>query len=446
MIGSVIKSTNPFSSALIHGLNIDSSCSQRSLRSSDSDSIFHIRLLDFELQVERLLDAGLRTRPLAIISSHHQNGTIVSASAEALTEGLYPGLKVALARKMSHSVMFLPYNASLYARVHQYIYQTVTRYSPVIEPTVYGQYFADLSGMRGIYRDNLNAGYLLAKDIRNKVNLRSQIGISINKLVSQIATAVVPETIYRVPAGDESNFLAPLNTEVLPVSAEPAINKLMHFLLLRQVRQVQAVTADAEASPVLFGKYHRRLYQEARGQDNSPVKPPHKADRLSEQTVLTADTNDEAQLLTAGRHLAEQLAYQLRRRRQIAKTLNFEIHYTDGFKSNRKGTLTANDNATAIAEVSRLFRLANYRRNRVRAIILEAADFLPVINQLDLFRPPKDDRLSRSLDQIRQRYGFTSIGNAAGLIATRSYPEDAQSNTEILLKLKSIGNSPCAAG
>ena len=46
-------------------------------------SVFHIRLQNFEVQAERILDASLRTRPIAVISSHHQNGTIIALSAEA---------------------------------------------------------------------------------------------------------------------------------------------------------------------------------------------------------------------------------------------------------------------------------------------------------------------------------------------------------------------------
>jgi len=61
--------------------------------------IYHIRLSDFELNAERLLDPGLRTRAIAIISSHHPNGTIISLSDEAIRDGLYAGMKVSLARK-----------------------------------------------------------------------------------------------------------------------------------------------------------------------------------------------------------------------------------------------------------------------------------------------------------------------------------------------------------
>lgn len=402
-----------------------------------SESVLHIRLADFELQVERMLDSGLRTRAIAVISSHHQNGTIISASPEAFSEGIYPGLKVAIARKMSHSVTLLPYNSTLYAKINQYIYQTVARYSPIIEPTVYGQYFADLSGMSGIYHDNLQAGNLIARDIQFKVSLQSHIGISVNKLVSQITTAVVPETIFRVEPGREQTFLAPLDTEVLPITIEPPVNKLVRFLFLSSVRNVQQVTAESETGAILFGKYYRRLFREARGQDNSPVRPPQKTDRITEQTVLTADTNDEVQLLAAVRNLAEQVAYQLRRRRQIAKALSIEIHYTDGFKNNRKGSVTANDDATVIAEACHLFRLANYRRNRVRTIILDAANFLPVISQLDLFQPPKDEHLSQTLDQIRRKYGFASIGAADNLMISSNKTTKALRHEDIFYSVSS---------
>lgn len=390
-----------------------------------------------------MLDSGLRTRAIAVISSHHQNGTIISASPEAFSEGIYPGLKVAIARKMSHSVTLLPYNSTLYAKINQYIYQTVARYSPIIEPTVYGQYFADLSGMHGIYRDNLQAGNLIARDIQFKVSLQSHIGISVNKLVSQITTAVVPETIFRVEPGREQTFLAPLDTEVLPITIEPPVNKLVHFLFLSSVRNVQQVTAESETGAILFGKYYRRLFREARGQDNSPVRPPQKTDRITEQTVLTADTNDEVQLLAAVRNLAEQVAYQLRQRRQIAKALSVEIHYTDGFKNNRKGSVTANDDVTVIAEACHLFRLANYRRNRVRTIILDAANFLPVINQLDMFHPPKDEHLSQTLDQIRRKYGFASIGAADNLMISSNKTTKALRHEDIFYSVSSQKMVPC---
>jgi len=386
----------------------------------DDFSVFHVRLSDFELQVERMMDVSLRTRPIAIISSNRQDGTIVSSSQEALSEGLFPGLKVSLARRMSHGVILLPYNSMLYSQMHQYVYQTIAHYSPVIEPTVFGQYFADMSGMSGVYHDNLWAGSLIAKDIQFKVNLESRVGISANKLVSRIATAVVPETVYRVEPGGEQVFLSPLDSEHLPATAEPSVNKIVKFLLLRQVKNVQEATAEPDAGEILFGKHYRRLFLEARGKDYSVVQPPQLRDHIIQQTILKEDTNNEAKLIAAVRNLAEQTAHQLRARKQIARSLSVEVHYTDGLKNARKGSVAFNDDATVVQEAIRLFLAANFRRNRVRAVVIDATRFQPLANQLDLFRSKKDDGLSLAVDHIRRRYGFSGIMNAASLITTKS--------------------------
>ena len=101
-------------------------------------TVFHLRLRDFELQAERRIDAALITRPVAIISSHHQNGTVISLSKEAEAEGLRKGMKVSLVRQMNHGARILPYNPTLYSRIHEYIHKIVQRFTPIVEPSGYG--------------------------------------------------------------------------------------------------------------------------------------------------------------------------------------------------------------------------------------------------------------------------------------------------------------------
>ena len=156
-------------------------------------SVFHVRLQNFEVQAERILDASLHTSPIAVISSHHQNGTIIALSTEAEEEGLCQGMKVSLARKIGHSALLMPYNSTLYARMHHYVTRIVTNYSPLVDPTVFGQYYLDMSGMGSIHRSITQAGYHISNDIHGKAGLAGQIGISTNKLVSHIATIVTPE-------------------------------------------------------------------------------------------------------------------------------------------------------------------------------------------------------------------------------------------------------------
>ena len=379
-------------------------------------SIFHIRVKNFDVQAEKMLDASLRTQAIAIISSNHQNGTIVSLSREAQEEGLRQNMQVSLARKMSHRVRLLPYNSSLYSRMHHYIFKTLCSFSPIIEPTIFGQYYMDMTGMESLYKSNIQAGYCISRQINSKINLSNQIGISKNKLVSNISTAVVPELINQVKSGNESGFLAPLISGVLPVSREKPVEKMIRFLFLRQVRDIQEVTAHTQAAMILFGKHYKRIAMESQGRDNSMVKPPQLRDHIILQTILRKDTNDEDVLMATVTNLAEQLAYELRCRKQIADLVSLEVHYTDGFKKSRKSKITDNDDKTVSESCIRLFQKANYRRNRIRSIVIDAAKFRTICRQMSLFERPRNNDVSGALDKVRNRFGFSSIKTASEML------------------------------
>ena len=150
--------------------------------------VFHIRLKNIELQAERLIDPYLKTRPIAIISSSHQNGSILCLSDEAKEEGLMEGMKVSLVRKMNHRVQLLPYNDSLYERINYHVYQSVSLFSPIVEPKGMNEFFLDMNGMRSINRSIKDAGLSIINRIEDQIGISGVVGISTNKLVSSIVT------------------------------------------------------------------------------------------------------------------------------------------------------------------------------------------------------------------------------------------------------------------
>ena len=381
----------------------------------DFRSVFHIRLQDFEIQVECMLDAALRSRAVAIISNHNANGTIVAISTEAGQEGLCKGMKVNLARKISHSTRLLPYNRSLYSRMHNYLYQTVATFSPVVEPVIYGQFYMDMTGMKGIYKNDLRAGDLISKRIDEAVHLDNHIGISVNKLVSCISTSVVPERIYKIDSGEESRFLAPLRSRLLPTAVEPAVERMLRFLFLRQVQDVQSVMEQESAAQAIFSRYYKPLAMEVKGMDTSAVQPPRKQDHIIEQTILPEDSNNEEKLCALVRQMAGQVGFKLRQRSQISRHMSLEIHYTDGCSSRRTGSLKTNDEASVVRDCLELFFRTNTRRNRIRTIIIDASRFQVIAQQESLFCDKKEEdlQLARALDHIRRKHGFTAIKPAA---------------------------------
>ena len=377
-----------------------------------NNSVFHIRLKDFELQAERLVDRTLATNPVAIISSTNQQGTLITLSKEAEEEGFYQGMKVSLARKMSHRVKLLPFNERLFEKIHNYIYKLLKSYSPIIEPGNFGQYYLDMTGMERIYRDYTQIGYKIGNEISSRVSMLNRIGISSNKLVSNISTAVMTEPIYKINRGYESEFLAPLQPDILPAVQDRNIYKIIRFLYLQKISELQQITDNEKTGRTIFADNYPKVTREARGQDNSVVQPPKLMNHIIRQTVLREDTNDEEILEAVIIQLSEQLAYELRQRRQVADKLNPEIHYTDGFKKNRTSKVLQNDNKTVTKICTELFHKANYRRNRIRSILIDACKFQPVSYQLSLFEKPKNDNLSRTIDQLRDKFGYACIKKA----------------------------------
>ena len=150
-----------------------------------------------------------------------------------------------------------------------------------------------------------------------------------------------------------------------------------------------------------------------RDSDSSVVKPLELQDHILEQRVLPEDTNNQNILYVVVKDLAEQVAFKLRKRQQVAEKVKLEIHYTDGYHRTRTGRIIKVDDRSVIDVCQKLFDKANERRSRVRTILLDASDFNPDINQGELFpiAENRDMAVSKAVDKIRLKYGVRSLQN-----------------------------------
>ena len=376
--------------------------------------VFYLNLDSIELQAERTVDPTLKTRPVAIISSTDSNGTIISLSHEAEEEGLYKGMKVSIAKKKKQTVQFLPYNHALYQRVSKYTYDTLSAFTPVIEPSGMNGFYMDMRGMPLPSGDIKGFGLSVLKKVESRISLLSVMGIGSNKLISRIITSVVPDIIHEVSPGAEDSFLAPLNFDVLPTARLKSVHKILYFLLIDRIGQLQKLSQYTEDFRTLFGIHSIQLANEAVGRDTSLVRPPILKDRLLEQTILPKNTNDESILLSAVQDLAEKIAFQLRKRRRVAKKIKLEIHYIDGFSSYRTGCIDYPDDISVSKECKKLFLGANNRRISIRSILLDAVQLRPYAEQKNLFYIPesRDMEISRAVETIRRKHGIGIIKKA----------------------------------
>mgnify|MGYP001221754661 FL=1 len=384
--------------------------------------VFHLRLSNLEIQAERILDSSIKGRPLAVISSHNSDGIILSLSKEALSEGLRKGMRVSKSRKMSASTLLLPYNVHLYRRLYKYIYKSLSKFTPIVEPYKLGQFFLDMSGMNSIYGNNQDAGSSIIKTIREQTNVFSVIGISRNKLVSKIITAITPEPIHKIEVGGEAQFLAPLDPSFLPSTHIKYVNSIIRFLMIKKIKDIQSIANNYKYFQALFGIHATSLENESRGAYSSCIKPSTLSDNMLVQKVLSVDSNDSNILYAALRALSDDLAFRLKKRKQVANKMSLEIHYSDGYSANSIGSLKFNDSQYVFNTCFKIFNKLNKRRNRVRSILMNASHFQSYLRQEYLFSSKESSaiKISEVVDAIRSKYGLQSIQYANILRAQKT--------------------------
>ena len=231
------------------------------------------------------------------------------------------------------------------------------------------------------------------------------MGISANKLISRIITSVVSEKVHNVESGLEAEFLAPLNPIILPVVKERNVYKIIKFLIIKRILDIQILKNKTKNFQLLFSKYSQQLSRECVGVDISTVKPIDKQNNIICQSI---PDNDEQVIYAVIKDLTEQIGFALRKGGKCSK-IKINIHYSDGYKSGSTGNLGSVDDKSIFDVLKLLFFRANKRRNRIRSILIEAYKLSNLTIQNNLFCDDKNMKISEVKDKVRQKHGLRSL-------------------------------------
>jgi DNA polymerase IV len=237
---------------------------------------------------------------------------------------------------------------------------------------------------------------------------------------------------FQVPAGEESDFLAPLPIEIWPEVPDRIRSRLDDYQL-ELIGEVAAISESALCA--VFGSTGRTLRARARGIDPRPVLPPARQAEFHVEHTLATDTNDLGVLHPLLRALSERLGSRLRRRGLAAGRIRVEATYADHTSVTRAVSLSAAALDIELWDAARrAFALANAKRLAVRVVGLTLDRLEEAEAQLDLWQmgrapakrvvadglqtggrrgyPARPPVLQSALDRIRTRYGARAISPA----------------------------------
>jgi DNA polymerase-4 len=383
-------------------------------------SVLHVDIAAFPIAVERVIDRGLRDRPVVVAPPGSARAPVLAASIEAEREGVRAGMPVPVALRRCPGLLVLPTNEPLYRRAVGAILALLGGYSPLVEPGAHGQVFVDLSGTARLFGAAKDAASRIKREVESRLRLRPTVGVATNKLVSRVAARVIrPDGLCDVFPGAEAPFLDPLPAGFLP-AATPETRERFDDLGIARVHDLVALTVPQLR--VAFGWRAERLRCQALGIDEAPVVPPEAAPSVVEEETLAEDTNEEEALLRALLRLCERAGARLRRLPAQAQRLRVTLRFADAVTERREARLHLPAAADLLLFDKARGLLDEARRRRVRVRWLELRCLLLVRGprQLMLFGPEAfaGDRsarvgaaetLAEAVDRIRGRFGSQAI-------------------------------------
>ena len=368
--------------------------------------IIHVDIAAFAVAVERVVHPELQRRPVVVAPVGPSRSVVTALSPEAQEAGIRKGMILARALRRCRSLVVLPPNEPLYARASRALCRILEGFSPVLEPSGYGQAYLDMTGTGRLFGPPRDVAWRAQKEIRQRLRLEAALGVASNKMVSRIAAVVTePAGLQDVPAGDESAFLAPLPVQLLP-GVGPKTQEQLRELNIRLIRELAAIRLDHLT--LAFGRLGFVLHQRALGIDDTPVYPPRAVPAVEEEIVLAEDSNDWDLLKGRLCRLCGRSGERLREQKQRAGRMELRVRYSDYREAAGKAKLVPPLQSTAglSARAERLFERILARRTRVRSLHLRLTELSSGPAQLELFADPAEQRrvrLESALDELRRR-------------------------------------------
>lgn len=385
--------------------------------------IIHIDINSFAVSVERIKDSSLRDRPIVVAYPTMDRSLVYTASPEARSNGIRPGMSLNLARKLCREITVVPPNLALYERAMRAIHAILHEFSPIIEPVGYGRAYLDMTGTERLFGVTRDAAHKLQREIILRLRLHSTAGVASNKLVSKIASSVIrPVSLQDVVTGAEEGFIAPFNVHYLPAITQKVEQQLLD-LNIRIIRDLAGLSLTHLTT--VFGRTGMQLYHASHGVDKTPVQPPLRIPMLTEECTLADDSNDFDRLRGELLRLIERGTLRLRQSERTTQKFFLEIEYSDHRKAygQKKLAQPVNMDRELFQHADALMRKIIVRRTRIRKITIRFAALAPAVKQISLFssiQEKQNVRLTEAIDRIRMKFGPGAIQTAMGKAAWRA--------------------------
>jgi DNA polymerase-4 len=252
--------------------------------------ILHIDMDAFYASVEQRDDPSLKGRPV-IVGWAGERSVVCAASYEARKFGVHSAMPASRAKRLCPDGVWLAPDFERYRAVSKHIREIFERHTPLVEPLSLDEAYLDVTQeLTGIPTATETAEKIRG-EIREETRLTASAGVAPNKFLAKIASDWrKPDGCFVIRPHQVERFLV-----TLPVRKIPGVGKATEAMLLEMnIHTVGDLHAFEQQELIArFGKWGTRLWELARGIDESPVQPSRKRKSWSSENTFATDITRE---------------------------------------------------------------------------------------------------------------------------------------------------------
>ena len=383
--------------------------------------ILHCDCNGFFASVECALNPDLKNVPMAVGGDQEaRHGIILAKNELAKKYNIQTAETIYSAKKKCPSLVIVPPHHDLYEEYSQRVNAIYAQYTDLVEKFGIDESWLDVTGSQRLFGTGKEIADILRKRIREEIGITISVGVSFNKVFAKLGSDYKkPDATTVISRDNFKEIVYPLSVKDLLFVGKRTAETLSKM----RINTIgELANADENILCKMLGKQGEMIYRYARGEDNSPVDPHSNDEVKSVGNGMTfrRDLYGEKDIFCGITHLSESIAARMRRKGVKCTVVQVTIKNPDLVSIQRQEKL---DHPTNLAREIAQKAMELVRRNwnmssPIRMLTVTGGGIVCEDGecQLSFFEEsvqnPKQEKLEKALDSIRDKYGKDAVQNA----------------------------------
>ncbi|SDC47073.1 DNA polymerase-4/DNA polymerase V [Pelagirhabdus alkalitolerans] len=390
-------------------------------------TIFLIDMQSFYASVEKVKNSHLWNHPVVVAGDpKKRNGIILAACPIAKTFGIKTAEPLWQAYQKCSSLHVVSPHMSLYIDVSYQITQLLEQYSDYVEVYSIDEQFVDVTSTERLFGNKYVLADSIRREIKDSMGIEAKIGMGPNKVLAKMAcdhfakkneTGIaeldpnhLEETLWPLPIGKLFGVGSRMQTHLTQMGLH-TIGNLANYPV-KWLKKRWGINGEV-------------LWQLANGIDLSPVVPStHELQKaIGHHMTLPHDYHSIQSIYVILLELSEEVARRVRKQNKIGTIVHVSVKGAnldkkEGF--HRQLKLEAPTQlAQVIYKTAKQLFMKHWSGCPVRGLGIALGGLAEnVERQLSFFdQPLEQEELARTIDDLKDLYGPTSVIKASSLFS-----------------------------